>query len=322
MEPVLKTIITITKRLLPLFILFAGAALIVRVMQAPSTAQTTNSEERKLRVSEFKNMPLEVREIRNLQSETWYKDLEIEVKNVSDKPIYFILAFLMLPDDKSFGNGASGIGLPFGERKNIDIRRYADPQDPHLDPGGTLVFTIPEKLRKGLRDKHETIREITKNLALEFQVISFGDGTGFVGDQPRDHRSKRAHANSKKNLPSNRLEGSASAEPPSQDGCGICHRYIIRTHLELCFGCERVYADTSPEMPCARIKTVFFFCESSPAACYSEIIDFSESLSCPIVPPSSTPTSTQTPSPSPTPTPFCPPPIHVCLEAGGVDPDT
>ena len=48
-------------------------------------------------------MPLVVTEVRNLQSETWHKDLEIEVKNISDKPIYSILAFLAFDDIKVVG---------------------------------------------------------------------------------------------------------------------------------------------------------------------------------------------------------------------------
>jgi len=35
-------------------------------------------------------MPVRVREVKDLQSETWPNDLEIEVENVSSKPIYFI----------------------------------------------------------------------------------------------------------------------------------------------------------------------------------------------------------------------------------------
>ena len=35
-------------------------------------------------------MPVRVREVKDLRSETWPNDLEIEVENVSSKPIYFI----------------------------------------------------------------------------------------------------------------------------------------------------------------------------------------------------------------------------------------
>ena len=52
-------------------------------------------------------MPLTIVKVRNLQSDTWYNDLGIEVKNVSSKPIYFILAYLIFPDDKRHGKRES-----------------------------------------------------------------------------------------------------------------------------------------------------------------------------------------------------------------------
>lgn len=44
-------------------------------------------------------MPVRVREVKDLQSETWPNDLEIEVENVSSKLIYFMNAALIFPDD-------------------------------------------------------------------------------------------------------------------------------------------------------------------------------------------------------------------------------
>jgi hypothetical protein len=119
-------------------------------------------------------MPLVIREVRNLESDTWYKDLEIEVRNVSTKSIYFIFGYLEFPDVSVTGNGRSGIHLEFGDRKNGDMRRLADPQDSHLDPGGTVVLTIPEQYRKGLRAKHERVPQNVKKFELHFAVRADG----------------------------------------------------------------------------------------------------------------------------------------------------
>ncbi len=146
-------------------------------------------QERTFEMRDFKDLPLAVRQVRNLQSDTWHKDLEIEVKNNSTKPIYSILAYLEFPDEPVRGDGVSGIVIIFGERKYVDLRRIGDSQDPHLNPGDTYVFTIPEKLKKGLKVKHEKSPKAFKRLELRFGVISFGDGTGFEAEEFSDYRA-------------------------------------------------------------------------------------------------------------------------------------
>src|SRR5947209_18784810 len=84
-----------------LLLSFACLALIFLISGTltSSTAQSPESstQERKLKLKGFKDIPVAIREVRNLQSDTWHKDLEIEVKNISDKPIYFMLAYLIFP---------------------------------------------------------------------------------------------------------------------------------------------------------------------------------------------------------------------------------
>jgi len=174
--------------------------------------------ERTLKTREFKDMPLAVREVRNLQSDTWHKDLEIEVKNVSAKPIYFMLVYLVFPDWPPPANGRVGVPIPFGERKYIDFNTIADPRDPHLNPGETFIFRIPEKLQKGLRVKHERDPEVMKRLEFDISTVSFGDGTGIVAQRLRDWRIKKAHYDAKRHHASG-FKDSGSVRSPPQDGC-------------------------------------------------------------------------------------------------------
>src|SRR5438309_12052540 len=83
--------------------------------------QQSDSQERTFKTRDFKDMPLAIVKVRNLQSDTWYKDLEIEVKNISTKPIYSILAYLIFPDNKIYGNEVAGITLEYGVRKYIRL---------------------------------------------------------------------------------------------------------------------------------------------------------------------------------------------------------
>jgi hypothetical protein len=80
--------------------------------------------------------------------------------------------------------------------------------------GDKFTFTIPEKLRTGLRAQHEDTPELMKKLELHISVVSFGDGTGIVAE--RLHERKRSHSDMKKNHHSGRPGKSASVEPPTR----------------------------------------------------------------------------------------------------------
>lgn len=152
---------------------------------------TTQSEERKLKNKEFAGMPVRVRKVKNVQSETWPKDLEIEIENVSNKPIYFINAVLAFPDDPA-PDGMSGILLQYGKLENLDIARLADPEDEHLDPGKTVTLVVSDVYRHGLLAKQKMAPGNLKKLEFWFDTISFGDRTGFQLSEFVDVRKKKA----------------------------------------------------------------------------------------------------------------------------------
>ena len=170
-------ILSISKLTVAITLLISLTLLLV-VLFSLSPVQSA-VQERSLKIKPFKDMPVAVRQIKNLQSETWFSDLQIEVKNVSTKPIYFMAVYLIFPDERVAGNGKSGILLTYGNPKNGNINRYADPKDEHLEPGETHLFTVPAMYRKGLETKHKKIPSLMKNLMLKFSMINFGDGTGF-----------------------------------------------------------------------------------------------------------------------------------------------
>ena len=228
---------------------------------AEIAAFQNGKQERTFKTRDFKDMPLAVRKVRSLDSDTWYKDLGIEVKNVSDKPIYFILAYLDFPDIPAPGNGVSGISLKFGDRKNMDVGRFAELEDPRLNPGETVVLEIPEQYRKGLQIKQERHPEMVKRFELHFGIISFGDGTGFVVERARDYRIKRSHVGTSKKHHPNRIRA------PPQDGCGSCARYIMNPEpRQICWdplndvACDSELVTTSPSQPCRLTRARYFDC--------------------------------------------------------------
>jgi hypothetical protein len=175
------------KRLLLLIIFGTASIFLIKAIYALGPAQSP--DERKVKVRAFRDVPVELVEVRNLQSETWWKDLEIELKNVSKKPIYFLTAYLEFPDE-SIDGARHGISLAWGNPKKLDSRKLADADAEFVEPGKTFVLTIPKMYQGGLRVKQSLRPEATKNLTLGFEKIYFGDGTGFDAEGHwRDFRS-------------------------------------------------------------------------------------------------------------------------------------
>lgn len=225
---------------------------------AAEVAAYKAQNERKLKVREFKDMPVTVKEVRNLQSDTWYKDLEIEVKNITNKPIYSMLVYLQFPDDREgvSAGAVSGILMSFGLNKYIDLKTMADFRDPHLNPSETYVFTIPAQYKKGLRVQNDTSPEKFRKLELHVGLIGFGDGTGFSAQRRRDYRN-RQQPHEKKNHHLIRSEKSALMKTLPQSGCGSCAQYVLHPEpYQICWdysqrqACDSRLATTSATEPC------------------------------------------------------------------------
>lgn len=174
----------------PLTVLQGGA----NEQDKPTAAEvaTTEKNERKLRVLRMQRMPVAVTAIRNFQSETWYKDLEIEVKNVSDKPIYFLIAQLTFPDDNSDRSKIALLSLKFGLPKYFDISVVGNSLHPHLKPGETCVLSLHDYYWDILRQREKRFPERLKSFVMSFGRFSFGDKTGFTSEKGwADYRVKK-----------------------------------------------------------------------------------------------------------------------------------
>src|SRR5438045_8160746 len=174
-----------------LFALCVASALIAGNFK-PGLTQSPK-EERKLNVHTFTRMPLKVKEVRNLQKEEdWFRDLEIEVQNISKQPIYFISLGIEFPDIESPppetradgstpSRSVTGFGLTYGADRLMDVRELAGPDDIPLKPGETYVFTIPKARVLGFESMNRERNLPPKawnKIDIEFDTISFGDGTG------------------------------------------------------------------------------------------------------------------------------------------------
>ena len=168
---------------------------VIPFMTSAQSPEAQAPHERTITQKHFAHMPVAIKEVRNLNKEgdEWFRDLEIEVKNVSDKPIYFISIIIEFPDisapspqPRADGivplRSVTGFVLTYGNSKLIDLSQRASADDPALQPGDTYVFRIPEARSLGfanMKKRGIITDEATKNIELHLERVSFGDGTGY-----------------------------------------------------------------------------------------------------------------------------------------------
>lgn len=126
-----------------------------------------------------------------LANEKWLSEFELEFTNTGDKPIYFL--YITMVTDVKFGNSRLVFPLTYGRAELGDIVTKARPDDVPIKPGETFVLEMGEvpAWEKGVRENQWP--QATKFRA-ELQSISFGDGTGYFGNQPYPPADKHRSA--------------------------------------------------------------------------------------------------------------------------------
>lgn len=149
-------------------------------------AQENEKQERTVEDKLPKHLPIKIKikaekekAFKDLNNDRWIRDLEIEVKNTGNKPIYYLVVLVDLPELR-VGESNLLFDLRFGDKKFMNFAADAKPEDLSLKPGETYVFKIEagneldwENFRRG-KDWPKP-----KRFELLFQELSFGDGTGF-----------------------------------------------------------------------------------------------------------------------------------------------
>src|SRR5882724_292326 len=119
---------------------------------------------------------------KDLNNSDWVRDFELEVTNKSDKQIYFLELWLLLPDTKSENDNPIAFSLRYGRIDFIHFNTRPIASDVPIQPGETHTFTIPEGKQQGWRE-FKRRRNIPDPRAVKIELLhlSFGDGTGFDG---------------------------------------------------------------------------------------------------------------------------------------------
>ncbi|HEX8069170.1 MAG TPA: hypothetical protein VF546_04400 [Pyrinomonadaceae bacterium] len=156
-------------------------------LSAAQSAQEGTAEERKFENMIPANVPVKVKiknepAFKDLDNDKWARDLEIEVENKSNKPIYHLLLSLTLPEVFTENNRRLTFPLRYGRADLIDLGVPLQPDDVPLQPGNAYTFRIPVQLQEGWQ-RFAARRQLPKSeprkVQLKFLSLNFGDGTGF-----------------------------------------------------------------------------------------------------------------------------------------------
>ena len=166
-------------------VVLSSVVLLSVVGVVSSTAQTQD-EERQVENRLPEHLPIKLKvknpeKVKDLKNQKWLGEIELEVKNVGTKPIYYILMTLVLPDVKV--NGVTvGYRLRYGRSDFVDLFEPVRPEDVPLLPGESYVFKVEEKSVRGFEfGLSKGLIPDAKKTFVHLQMITFGDGTGLAG---------------------------------------------------------------------------------------------------------------------------------------------
>jgi hypothetical protein len=166
--------------LLAVFLLLPG---VVGTAQSPAqegAAAQPSPQERVWENRVPKHLPIKVK-VKNHNNEKWYEDVEVEVTNTGDKPIYYLMIVLFFGDVTMESGIGIGFPLRYGRSELSRIENGVTPEDVPIQPGETYVFKSIYGLAKGwegYRVKHNMRQP--KKIGIRFEILNFGNKTGFV----------------------------------------------------------------------------------------------------------------------------------------------
>ena len=117
----------------------------------------------------------------DVNNKNWFRDIEIEVTNTSDKPIYFLSLDIVMTDVRNERDVPMTFPLRYGRTDFYDHNAKPTPEDIPIEPNATYTFVFEEDNKIGWEawrarnNKHDPL-----TLEVWFSHLNFGDGTGFT----------------------------------------------------------------------------------------------------------------------------------------------
>ena len=143
-------------------------------------------EERQLEDLIPKHVPIKIKikkeneaGFKDLKNERWAREFELEVTNTGTKPIYFLYLYVVT-DVKAAAGFRIVFPLSYGRSDLGDIKTKSESSDIPIQPDETVSLKIhPGQLDAWDYARIKENRPFPRHLKVDFQILSFGDGTGY-----------------------------------------------------------------------------------------------------------------------------------------------
>ncbi len=183
-----------TRGVVTLLTIFGFVMLAVVFLLRPSTSaqspdNSAQSNERSVEDTIPSHVPIKVKlkkekesKVKSLTNENWVRDVQLEITNTSNKPIYYLALWIQMPDVRAEDGTPYGFSLRYGRGAFLSIGTLATKDDIPIKPGETITLKVRDSVAEGwdIRVGAGTVWQPRK---IEFKLVhlSFGDGSGFDG---------------------------------------------------------------------------------------------------------------------------------------------
>lgn len=185
---------SLAKRLLLLVVLSTVSIFGIKALGLLATSTAQEPVEKSQEIKETilddqipKHLPIKIKikkekeaAFKDLKNERWARDFELEVTNTGEKPIY-MLSLMLVTDLKAAAGFRIIAPLVYGKLGKITDK--AESEDIPIKPGETYIFKIhPGQLNAWDTSQRTEHRPHPTKIEVMFEALSFGDGTGYVGE--------------------------------------------------------------------------------------------------------------------------------------------
>lgn len=117
----------------------------------------------------------------DVNNKNWFRDIEIEVTNTSDKPIYFLSLDVLMPDVLTDTGVITTFPLRYGRPEFYEQDTKPIKSDVPIEPKATYTFVFEEDNRVGYEAwRAKNKKRDPQKLEVWLSHLSFGDGSGFT----------------------------------------------------------------------------------------------------------------------------------------------
>ena len=147
--------------------------------------------ERVFEISVPKHVPLKIRFVaakeaafKKFDNEQWVNDLEIEVMNTGDRPIYFLAFDLDMPEMTPADDRPTMFLMHYGRPDLLLANTQVTAADVPIEPGDQIHLKVREMdIRAWQHFRKVANWQLPAKVTLLLHHLTFGDGTGLDGPE-------------------------------------------------------------------------------------------------------------------------------------------